>query len=75
MQWEDWVSWCSGSLHNLVQSQREAGTVSMVVPAVLCVILVQGHGFVKVGKMALDLGVVLWDFPLQNISRNSQLPQ
>lgn len=38
-----WGRWCSTSLHDLVQSQREIRTIGMVIPAVLCVVLAQGH--------------------------------
>lgn len=47
-----WERWCSSSLHDLVQSQGEIRTIGMVIPAVLCVVLAQGHE-ISLGSFAL----------------------
>lgn len=39
-------------------------------PAVLCVNLVCGNDFMKVGEVTLDLGAGLWGFSPQNLSRS-----
>lgn len=38
-----WGRWCSSSLHDLLQSQREIRTIGKVIPVVLCVVLAQDH--------------------------------